>query len=166
MRRLVYAASGALLLVFWPAGTTAAKGPTVRITISGAALTEALEVTSPNALVNLWTGTRGARSWFDFPKPFIGDVAGAPDASLPRYIVSFYVKTPANSPEARVVKLLVVRYVPDPQAGTGYIYLPGRSDTDMANEGIARPGDGKWNHASAEWSAAINARLAAAVPSR
>jgi hypothetical protein len=166
MRRPVHAAAGTLFLVLCAVGTITAKGPTVRVTISGATLSQALDVTSPNALVNLWSGTRSARSWFDFPKPFIGDVAAPPDASLPRYTISFYVRTPANRPDAQVLKLLVVRYVPDPQTGTGYIYLPGHGDTDMVNQAIAHPGDGKWNHASPEWSAAINARLAASTPSR
>jgi len=132
-----------------------AKGVTVKLAITGAWLTKPVEVTNPLALVNVWGGTRAAQGWFDFPKPFIASVTSEPPASLPRFKISFYVNDGA---QARV--LYTVRYVPDPNTGRGYVYLPGRNDPD-ANWVINRPADGKWSTASVEWSAVINSQLAA-----
>lgn len=135
----------AALVVMAVVGASA-KGPTIRIAIEGPRLGHPIEVTNPDALVNIWTGTRASRSFFDFPKSFVQDISPDPQASLPRYTLTFYVKEgPAY----------VVRYTPDPQTGGGYVYLP------LGDRTIVRPGDGHWNRASAEWSAAINAALAA-----
>ena len=132
------------------------------LTITGQHLERPIEVANPKALINVWTGTRAPESWLDFPRPFFGDVTAAPPATLPRYTVSFYVDAFAEQPKVR--KLYVVRYVPDPDTSGGFLYLPGPRDEDGVHNGvITRPGkDGRWLRASAEWSAALNAHLAAA----
>ena len=143
-------------------GSLSAKGRTVRATITGQHLGQPIEVANPKALINVWTGTRAPESWFDFPRPFFGDVSKEPAATLPRYTVSFYVDAFAEQPKVR--KLYVVRYVPDPHTSGGFVYLPGPRDADGAQNGVItrRGKDGRWLRASAEWSAAINAHLAAA----
>jgi hypothetical protein len=144
-----------LVLIVGLVTSLTAKGVTVKLTITGGHLSRPVDVTNPTALVDVWSGARPARSWWDFPTPFIGKtVATEPAAALPRYDVSFYVKT---LPEQRVQMLYAVTYVPDPETGSGYIFIP-KHDSAV----IARPGDGKWSRASAEWSSAINAALAAA----
>lgn len=140
-----------------------AKVPTVKLTIAGGQLPRELEVTTGRALVDIWTGTRPSESWFDFPTSFIGSVVGEPDRALPRYTVSFFADS--SQDRRRPQKLYVVRYVPDPRTGRGFIYLPLQSDPDGGLNGImVRPGkDGHWVAASAEWSHALNAHLAASV---
>jgi hypothetical protein len=146
--------------------SVSAKARTVRVTITGQHLIQPLEVTNPKALVNIWTGTRESVSWFDFPRPFFGNVTAEPPHALPRYTVSFYADAFTEQPKVR--KLYVVRYAPNPQTGGGFVYLPGRSDEDGLGYGvITRPGkDGRWLEASSEWSNAINAQLAAVTISR
>ena len=84
-----------------------------------------------------------------------------PIATLPRYTVSFFVDAFTDQPKIR--KLYVVRYVPAPLTAGGFVYLPAAADVDGELNGIvSRPGmDGRWFRASTEWSAAINAHLAA-----
>ena len=123
--------------------SVSAKGRTVRILITGQHIGQPVEVTSPKALIDVWTGTRQAESWFDFPRPFFGDVSEEPAAALPRYTVSFYVDAFAEQPHVR--RLYVVRYVPDPRTSGGFVYLPRPHEADAAqNSVISRPGkDGR-----------------------
>ena len=141
--------------------SVSAKGRTVRLTITGQHIGQPIDVTNPKALIDVWTGTRRAESWLDFPRAFFGDVSEEPAAALPRYTVSFYVDAFAEQPHVR--KLYVVRYVPDPRTSEGFVYLPGPREAEaVTNHVISRPGkDGRWLRASAEWSAAINAHIAA-----
>ena len=69
--------------------SVSAKGRTVRITITGQHIAQPIEVTNPKALIDVWTGTRRAESWLDFPRQFFGEVSEEPSAALPRYTVSF-----------------------------------------------------------------------------
>ena len=92
-----------LALIVGLVSGVAAKGPTVKLTITSERLTRPLDVTNPIALVDVWTGTRAAGSWWDFPKPFIGGVVTEPDAALPRYTISFLVKAFAEQPHVRVL---------------------------------------------------------------
>jgi hypothetical protein len=154
-RRLIHFSLALVLLVGTSGRGVLAKGATVKLAITGTWLTKPLEVTNRLALVNVWDGTRATQGRFDFPKPFIGSVTSEPPASLPRFKISFYVND-----GAQVQVLYTVRYVPDPNTGRGYVYLPGHNDPD-ANWVINRPADGKWSYASVEWSAVINSQLAA-----
>ena len=149
--------------IFVLIGSVSAKGRTVRVTITGQHIGQPIEVTNPKALIDVWTGTRRAESWFDSPRQFFDEVSEEPAAALPRYTVSFYVDAFAEQPHVR--KLYVVRYVPDPRTSGGFVYLPGPGEPDAdTNRIVSRPGkDGRWLWASAEWSAAMNAHLAAAL---
>lgn len=123
-----------------------AKGPTVKLTITGQDFSRPIEVTEPEALVHVWSSD------------FIRLPAAEPDQSLPRYIVSFFVQFPASP----VRMVYVVYYSVDPQTGKGFVYLPGRGEEwyTLNASTILRPGqDGKWHHASDRWSMAISAGL-------
>ena len=57
--------------------TLSAKVPTVRIAISGGALSAPIETTDPAALASIWAGS------------FIGALSEEPDRELPRYRARF-----------------------------------------------------------------------------
>ncbi len=127
--------------------SVAAKGETVRLSITGPDLTEPLVVTDAAALVHVWSNG------------FIGPVSGAPDTSLPRYQVSFHV-LPARSTTVRV--MYVVHFVVDPHTNEGFVYLPGRGEDGYrlnVSTMLRETDDGRWHRAPQAWSRAISARL-------
>ena len=124
-----------------------AKGPTTRLVISGPGLSQPVETTDPKALANVWGGS------------FIAEPAPEPDSALPRYLVTFYVQAPRETPRA----MYAVTYVRDPQSGRGFVYLPGRGEEGWAMNvrTILRDGqDGRWHRANREWSDALARALA------
>ncbi len=130
----------ALLAVPQPAP---AKAPTVKIVVAGGGLAKAIEITDPRILElsDVWVGQFLDRSH---------GPAKEPARDLPRYEVSFYVKLN----EGDVRKMYVVYYCPDPAAGQGTIYLPGKGEPGYWRNvsSILRDGqDGKWNYASPAW---------------
>ena len=136
-----------LTLVVALADGLAAKGPTTRLIISGPGLSRPVETTDPKSLANVWAGR------------FIAEPAPEPDPALPRYLVTFYVQAPRETPHA----MYVVTYVRDPQSGSGFVYLPGRGEEGWAMNvrTILRDGqDGRWHHADREWSDALARALA------
>jgi hypothetical protein len=138
--------TGTLIALALMVGLVHAKGPTVKLTIPGPGVAQALEVTDPNALVHVWNGD------------FIGSPASIPDESLPRYTVSFY----ALPPRSAVRMVYVVHYARDPKTGQGFVHLPGRGEEwyGLNVSTILRDGqDGKWHQASPAWSTAIAAAL-------
>lgn len=151
----------ALAFIFTLVPAVSAKTRTVRLTITGGHLGQPLEVSNPRALVSVWTGTRAPESWFDVPDPFFESVTPEPPPSLTRYTVAFYADVSLEEPKVR--QIYAVRYVPDPQSGGGFVYLPGPSERFYGIV-IRRGKDGKWLRASSEWSSALNAALAAAGP--
>lgn len=137
----------AILLVV----TIAAKGETIRLTITGPGLPAPLDVTEPAALANVWAGR------------FIGHLAVEPDTALPRYVVSFVVKPPREQ-QART--MYVVTFVVERDSRRGFVYLPGPGeDGYRMNAGtILRDGqDGHWHEASEDWSGALAQRISERV---
>ncbi len=155
MKKTLFAAPLAVLLILLGmARAASAKGPTVKITISGGGLTSVFEVTDPRILSssNVWVGRflDGSR----------GSVKEPPRGLRP-YEVSFYVKLADDD----VRKMYVVYYYPNPSKEQGYIYLPGKGETWYSlNVGtIDRDGqDGKWNYASPAWENLIKLVIARA----
>jgi hypothetical protein len=127
-----------------------AKGKTVRITIEGAGLEKAVEITDAKLLANfnVWAGPATSSNE---AKSLIVDWAhGAitpPPASLPRYRVSFYT----SLPNERVV--YVVFYAYDPATKQGWVYLPGKADEfyRLNVSTIYHGVEGKWFHAWDRW---------------
>lgn len=107
-----------------------------------------IEITSPDvlALSNVYWGT------------FIGAPATEPDSAWPRHTVVFDIQTLEGIKSGAYV----VYYCSDPDTGEGFIYLPGRGEPPYRrNQGtiIRDEQDGRWHHASAAWSAALNPHL-------
>jgi hypothetical protein len=122
-----------------------AKAKTVKITISGAGLKTPIEISDPEILANftVWTRTADHGLIIDWSQ---GPVRETPN-TLRRYQVSFY----ADAPNERIV--YVVYYVFNPNAGPGYVYLPGKSDEwyRLNTFSILRGEEGKWFPAWNVW---------------
>ena len=128
-----------------------AKGPTVRLVVTGASLVEPLDVTDPEVL-----GRSGV-----YGGTFLGDLVAEPDRSLSRYRVFFHVELPKWLNAGVQVKY-VVTYVTDPRTGTSFVYLPGRGEDGywLNVRTIIRDGrDGAWHKASDQWAAALGRHL-------
>jgi hypothetical protein len=130
------------------AGTAvlSAKGPTVKLTVSGGGLPSAIEVTTPAALAHVWSDH------------FIGSSAPQPRVELPRYQVAFHVLPNGQ----RVPKVMyVVTYVQDPDSGEAFVYLPGRGEehSRLNASTILRSGAGRWHRAVPKWADAVNESL-------
>lgn len=128
-----------------------AKGPTVKLTISGAALPRAIEVTDATVLSrsNVYEGA------------FIGASAAAPDSALPVYTVAFDVQLPEWM-KAGVRTMYAVQVVKDPRSNELRLYLPGRGEPGYPlNVGtILRDGkDGHWRTAAAPWASRLTGYL-------
>jgi hypothetical protein len=128
-----------------------AKEKTSKITISGAGLNTPIEISDPNVLANfrVWAGpgtssNEGQGLIIDWSQ---GTVTETPN-TLRRYQVSFYAGSPAHE---RIV--YVVYYVLNPDAGPGYVYLPGESDEwyGVNVHSIGRGVEGKWFRAWNAW---------------
>jgi hypothetical protein len=128
-----------------------AKEKTSKITISGVGLKRPVEISDPKILAtfSVWTGP--GTSAADHQGLLIdwseGPVRETPN-TLPRYQVSFYAGDPAHQ---RIV--YVVYYVFNPDAGPGYVYLPGESDEWYGRNvrSIVRGVEGKWFPAWNAW---------------
>jgi hypothetical protein len=136
-----------------------AKSRTVKLTISGPGIAGPLEVTDPAALASIWGGE------------FLAGPAAQPDASLPRYVVSFYAvlmrAERTGSPEIKL--MYVVEYCRDPATGAGFVFLPGPGDeryklnaTTMLRDGQ----DGRWRQAEPAWNEAVWKGLRRALRNR
>jgi hypothetical protein len=136
------------------ASVVTAKGPTVKVSISGPGLGATREVSDADALASIWSDTGFlAGLGLGTAKPFIGMRTAAPDARLPRYTVAFWVKEHGSQ---QVSLDFVVTYVYDPRAHAGYVYLPGPKDAAYNHQVITRFGeDGRWHRATSRWSDAI-----------
>lgn len=157
-----------VLLVLANPALLFAKGDTVKITIQGADLKTPIQITDRKVLakIQVWTGlgTSSSQPGFDPKSPsFVIDWSQGPTAEppkgLPPYEVSFY----AGTPNERLV--YVVSYVFDPATGNGYVYLPGRNDSNYSLNvrSIWRGVEGNWFHAWTVWDGiakqAIEARV-------
>jgi len=121
---------------------------TTRIIVSAKNLARPIEITDGAvlALSHVFAGN------------FMNRLAAPPDASLPRYTVTFDIQTIQGVKEAAYV----VVYSVDPITRNGFVYLPGPGEESHRRNisTILREGhDGYWHYASDEWSAAINRYL-------
>ena len=122
---------------------------TARITIAGPGIAQTIEVIEPKvlALSGVYAGT------------FIGEPAAAPpDATWPRYTITFDIQTGGGVRRAAYG----VDFARNRWTGEGFIYLPGRGeDGYRRNIGTMIRGqqDGKWHHATDAWSHALMAYL-------
>jgi hypothetical protein len=135
----------AIALALGTAVTLNAKGPTVKLTITGPNLAGAIEVTTPKALAHVWSDD------------FLGPLAEEPSAAFPRYTVQFHV-LPNGKREIQV--MYAVTYVTDPRTGAAFVYLPapGEEHYSLNISTILREG-GRWHRAVPTWAAALNVSL-------
>jgi hypothetical protein len=135
------------VLVLCATGQLIAKGDTKRLVVTGGPLKTALEITSPDALADVWGGS------------FLGEPTTEPSATLPRYTVSFYVVPPRETADRL---MYVVTYVRDPDGTGGVVCLPGRGEPMYAlnvTTILRATQDGRCHRGEARWSLAINAAL-------
>jgi hypothetical protein len=141
MRRYVIA----LAIVVLSIGLDA-KGPTIKLTITGPGLAAPIEIVEPAILEasNIFAGS------------FVGEtVTSTPVITQPMYTVTFDLQPPQNKPVRTAYAVSVAR---DARSGALWLYLPGRGEAGYAlNVGtILRDGqDGHWHRPSQAWAAAI-----------
>jgi hypothetical protein len=130
-----------------------AKGPTVRLEITGGPLARPITITDASVLgdSNVFGGT------------FLGSIASPSsiEPAWPKYVVSFFVELPAWMHEG-VQKKYVVYYSKDPKTGRGFVYLPapGEEWYHLNVSTILRNGlEGNWLDASVRWSQSLNTYL-------
>ena len=134
-----------------------AKGIIVKITIKGASLPAAVEITE-GAIKDFtpWAGPGVAINGIKQTEGFIidwkqGALSGRP-SNLQRYEISFYGKLYGQGGREEPVYFVVYEY--DPLVGQGYIYLPGRTDSEyrLNTTMIMRDGlEGNWFRATHAW---------------
>ena len=130
-----------------------AKGPTLKITIKGANLASPVEITDGRVLekFSVWAGTGVRINNAPQTEGFICDwkkgLVAAPQATLPRYEISFHVvhQRPID---------YVVYYIYDPATGRGYVYLPGKGEKFYESNVflIFRGIEGNWLSATGSWT--------------
>ena len=125
-----------------------AKGPTVKLTLTGPALAASIEIVEPALLdgSNVYAGS------------FLGETQqAAPSVEKPIYTVSFHVQSPEwmRRPVKAMYAVSVAR---DARTGALWLYLPGRGEAGYAlNVGtILRDGqDGHWHRPPQAWASAL-----------
>src|ERR1700744_4939295 len=118
MRKVLFLVPLVFLLMSGLSQQASAKARTVKIVISGASLTNAIQITDPRILgiSNVWSG-----QFLDRTKP----TAQEAPRGLRRYEVSFYVQVSDNE----VAKKYVLYFYPSSAKDQGYIYLPRKGET-------------------------------------
>jgi hypothetical protein len=140
--------SFALIAVFLASAALQAKGPTVKLTLTGPGLARAVEITDPGLLngSNVYEGA------------FIGEtLAVAPPVAAPRYTVAFDVQLPEWQ-RAGIKTMYAVLLARDARTGALWLYLPGRGEPGYALNvrTILRDGqDGRWHRPSSAWATAL-----------
>jgi hypothetical protein len=128
----------------------AAKEKTIRITMKGGNLANAVDITDLGILdnFNVWTGP--GTSSIDaegFIIQWARGTVAEPPKELPRYQVSFYAE---RSPERPVY---VVTYCYDASSKQGFVYLPGPGEKWYSQDvsAILHGVEGNWFHARNMW---------------
>jgi hypothetical protein len=142
------------LAVLLASAALEAKGPTVKLTLTGPGLARPVEITDPVLLQQsqVWAGS------------FIGDtVATAPNVAGPAFQVTFDVKLPEWQRRG-VRTMYTVTVARDARTGALWLYLPGRGEPGYAmNVGtmLRENQDGRWHRPSTAWAIALAKHLPA-----
>lgn len=150
MRRIVAVGNVLFLLLV---GTFAfGKANTSRITVQGDTLTSPIEITDARVLAQyrVWSGPQTSSNEqqsliVDWTKP-----VSEPPPKLRRYDVCFYINEGTTS---RLV--YSVTYAYDSASGSGYVYIPGRSDSrwKLNVRTIWHGTEGTWFRSWSAWDA-------------
>jgi len=160
-------------LVVFALGLTiplSAKGPTTKIVVTGASLTQPIEITDAAVLrpFLVWAGagTRtcvgGITNCIEGTTGFIVDwVNGpvdAPPSGLTSYVVAFYSESGGSDRTAVEELAYVVRYVYDASTRKGYVYLPGKGEPnyELNTSSIRRGVEGRWFGANLAWQTSVD----------
>jgi hypothetical protein len=132
-----------VVLTFFVSVVLFAKGPTLKVVISGADLSAPIEIGDRGRLAdfNIWTGPGTSPSKDDGFVANWSSAVTAPPANVKRYRVSFYAN---HHGDAGADYLIVYAY--DPAGRRGYVYLPGRGEVEYERNtfSIYRGVEGKW----------------------
>jgi hypothetical protein len=142
-RRFFYALVFVVISFTLPIG---AKGPVVKLVLSGPDLVEPVEITDPDAIDVIVYGAT-----------FVDHERGPQDrrssSPIAPYEIQFYVDVPRQG----VRMMYVVYFVWDNAERRGLVYFPGPSDAwyrkNMST--VALPTAGHWFYASDTWGRAI-----------
>ena len=135
----------ALALLAFSVGLQA-KGPTVKLTLTGPGLVAPIEIVEPAILEasNIFAGS------------FVGEtVTVTPAVKQPIYTLTFDLQPPQHKPVRTAYAVSVAR---DARTGALWVYLPGRGEAGyVLNVGtILRDGkDGHWHRPPHAWAAAV-----------
>lgn len=135
----------ALLVI---AARVEAKGPTVKLTLTGPGLARAIEITEAGLLdgSNVWAGAFNGET-----------VAAAPVVNGPIYTVAFDVKLPEWQ-RAGVQRRYAVEVARDANTGALWLYLPGRGEPGYAlnvRTILRDTQDGHWHRPPVKWANAL-----------
>jgi hypothetical protein len=145
-RRFVFALS--VLSVFGLfSGPVNAKGPVVKLVVSGPDLPEPIEVTDPDAIDVVVYGAT-------FIERDLGPQTRASASPVNPYEIRFFVDLPQGG---GVKMMYVVYFVWDNAERRGLVYFPGPSDAwYRRNVGtVALPTAGQWYYATEVWGRAV-----------
>jgi hypothetical protein len=149
-----------LVVTIFP--SVAAKGRTVKLTLTGPALKNAIEITDPAAMANVWTGN--SSSGCGVARSFFRTKVAEPPQNLPRYRLAFHV---SPHPEEAVRVMYAVGYVFDPATSKAFVYFPkaGEEDYDLNAAAISRKRQaGNWYEADRGFSDAMAPHMTRARP--
>lgn len=146
-------AAAVVLLCTLTGISLAAKGPTVKLTMTPADGTQPIDITAGEALVHVWSDD------------FLGPIVSEPSAAVERYQMAFHV-LPNRSRNVRV--MYVVTYARNVASGESFVYLPGRGEEHhpLNVSTILRGGEGQWHRAMPKWANAVNQNLQDATAPR
>jgi hypothetical protein len=148
-----------------------AKGDISKITIKGADLKTAIEITDftnfKDVDVNVWAGPGVKINGKEQTEGFIIDWSQTvmePPKGLQGYEVSFYAKFP----DEKLVYVVLYEY--DPATERGYIYLPGKGDDSYwlnmgtITHGVQGHYEGHWYRALSGWDRVARPPIESAKP--
>jgi hypothetical protein len=146
MKRRSVFAFGVLSVIALFASPADAKGPVVKLVVSGPDLAQPVEVTDPEAIDVIVYGA----TFIDRDR---GPQNRSSSSPVDPYQVQFYV----DLPEQGVKMMYVVYFVWDSSARRGLVYFPGPSDAWFRrNVGtVALPTAGQWFYATEVWGRAV-----------
>jgi hypothetical protein len=127
--------------LFMLAAPVGAKGPVVKLVVTGPDLSSPIEITDPDAIdVNIYGATFADREG--------SKIENVPASPVPPYQVRFYV---AMDSDDDIQMKYVVYYVWDSAERRARIYFPGRHNVFT----VALPYEGAWYHATESWGRAV-----------
>jgi hypothetical protein len=169
-----------LIIVLSVVTSLLAKGPTVKITVSGGGLFTPIQITDATIVrpFQVWAGpgttTCIQRVCSEHMDGFIIDWASGVVAERPsglqRYEVAFFASDEQRTADGRGVETLpprvvyIVVYEHDPSTGHGYVYLPTDKDDQRYGANTAsiyRGGlERHWFRATSEWETVVGPLIA------